>query len=72
MGFLNMSDYGADPEPFVDHFHMLTHGYFFTGPMLLQADQYTIDEDTRVLKFCSGDGRVNVKFKVDPGQIAGV
>lgn len=61
-----MSNYGADSNPNELAFQDIQRNLFNISDDTLQADQFTIDSNTAVFKFCDGTGRINIKFKADP------
>lgn len=61
-----MSDYGADTNPDQNLAAVIGYGYNLASIQRLQFDQFSIDANNRVLKYCDGTGLVNLKIKFDP------
>ena len=60
-----MSDYGADANPDLPAAKKLAYDDNMVMSRKLQLDQFTIDSDRRVVKFCDGRHEINIRFLVD-------
>jgi len=61
-----MGDYNAEPTPNAPQASVLAWNYSLIPLPSMYFDEWNIDANNRVTKFCSGDGIVNVKIKSNP------
>ncbi len=64
-----MSDYGADSPYNQAEGVAVGINYGFIDPADGLSDQFTIDAEAKVFKFCSGDKRTNIKIKYNPTEL---